>query len=349
MNKQYPYDVLVFNGRFQPFHNAHFKTIEDALKVSRYVLISIGSANQPRTIKNPWTAEERMKMIFGCFSEEDLPRIMVHSLQDNLYNEQQWIISMQRAVERMVSSVALTKPKIGITGHYKDDSSYYLRLFPQWEYVPSQRMPDIDSTFIRDHLFGHQGIPIPGNFPLPYFVYQFLTNFCQQQKEAFQTLVKEWEYIKQYREQWSSVPFPPTFVVVDAVVIMSGHILLVRRRIEPGKNLWAFPGGFVNNKERLLNAMLRELKEETRIGLSVSVLEKSVVDVRTFDHPERSLRGRTITHAHLLRPPDGQLPRVKGGDDAKDVKWTALSAFEDMASQMFEDHHSIGSYFIGTL
>ncbi len=48
------YDNLVFIGRFEPFHNAHQTIIRNALKLSRKVIVLVGSTGKPRTIKNPW-------------------------------------------------------------------------------------------------------------------------------------------------------------------------------------------------------------------------------------------------------------------------------------------------------
>ena len=50
------YDTLVFIGRFQPVHNAHLEIIRRATTLARQVVIIVGSANQPRTYKNPFTS-----------------------------------------------------------------------------------------------------------------------------------------------------------------------------------------------------------------------------------------------------------------------------------------------------
>ena len=49
----YKYDLAVFIGRFQPFHNGHMKVVETALQQSAQVLILTGSSYQPRTPRNP--------------------------------------------------------------------------------------------------------------------------------------------------------------------------------------------------------------------------------------------------------------------------------------------------------
>ena len=63
-NKHYKY--LVFIGRFQPFHNGHKAVIDEALKRSDKVIILIGSANLPRSLRNPFSVAERTAMIEGA-------------------------------------------------------------------------------------------------------------------------------------------------------------------------------------------------------------------------------------------------------------------------------------------
>ena len=61
MNKQY--DLAVYIGRFQPFHNGHLSVINKAEKLADKVLVLVGSANASPSIRNPFTYDERWEMI----------------------------------------------------------------------------------------------------------------------------------------------------------------------------------------------------------------------------------------------------------------------------------------------
>ena len=65
-------------------------------------------------------------------------------------------------------------------------------------------------------------------------------------------------------------------------------------------------------------------------------------------HPDRSLRGRTITHAFLIELDGGtgELARVKGSDDARKAKWFTLAEVEQMEEVLFEDHKHIISTLV---
>ena len=139
---------------------------------------------------------------------------------------------------------------------------------------------------------------------------------------------------------WAAAPYPPTFVTVDAVVVQSGHVLLVERRSNPGAGLYALPGGFVNQTETLLDACLRELREETRLKVPAPVLKGSIKNRRIFDAPYRSARGRTITEAFYIElEPASTLPKVRGSDDARHAFWQPLGQLDSL--RMFEDHFFI--------
>ena len=62
--------LTVYIGRFSPFHNGHAEVLLRALRLSQKVLVIIGSAKQPRRVKNPWTAPERGDIIMKWYLEE---------------------------------------------------------------------------------------------------------------------------------------------------------------------------------------------------------------------------------------------------------------------------------------
>ncbi len=72
-----------------------------------------------------------------------------------------------------------------------------------------------------------------------------------------------------------------------------------------------------------------------------------------FDHPHRSLRGRTITHAFCFVFPGGPLPAVSPDDDADGdgdgARWVPLAEFAEMPELLFDDHYDIGMYFLGRI
>jgi bifunctional NMN adenylyltransferase/nudix hydrolase len=121
----------------------------------------------------------------------------------------------------------------------------------------------------------------------------------------------------------------------------------VQRKAAPGEGLYALPGGFLNQKERIIDGMIRELTEETRIKVPDKVLIGSIKNQHVFDHPNRSQRGRTITHAFHIELPPGPLPKVKGSDDAKSAAWWRISDINARWDELFEDHGDIISYFVG--
>ena len=348
MERKFFYDFLVFIGRFQPFHKGHQFIVENALKQAKFLIIFCGSAHQPRSLRNPWLVEEREQMIRDCFSQTQNKRIIITPLIDVLYNDELWVRNVQQTVDGVVTSYYSQphlQPKIGLIGHAKDNSSYYLKLFPQWSSVKVENYQNISSTPIRQALFTSKDkFEFNHLSLLPEKVWVFLEKFYHSPDFAY--LLEEYKFIQKYKKAWELSPYAPTFVTVDAVVVQSGHILLVERKARPGKGQWALPGGFVHQEETLLQACLRELREETKLKVPEPVLKGSILAQEVFDDPYRSSRGRTITHAFYLElKPDTKLPKVKGGDDARNAFWLPLNQLE--STQLFEDHYFIIQKFLG--
>jgi bifunctional NMN adenylyltransferase/nudix hydrolase len=366
------YDVLVYVGRFQPFHNGHLKVIENALKRCNHLIILIGSAYSPRTIKNPFSYKERKQILKNISQKPNYKivlkssnnidsRVFIDAIEDSLYSNADWITRVYNSVNSRIKELGLIKPTIGLVGVKKDyETSEYINFFGSWDFVDvplyeSNNGKSIDSTKIRELYFsGHLEFV---KSVIPSFCFKFLQDF--QNTEDFKQLKQEYDDAIKYDHQFDSYPknYALNFLTVDAVVVQSGHVLLVKRGKSPGKGLWALPGGHVNANETLDQAVIRELREETKIKVPEKVLKGSIVYSKIFDHPSRSLRGRilrkngrTITNAYLIKLDDSQdLPNVVGSDDACKAWWFTFAEVKQMRDKLFEDHYDLILHMLGRI
>jgi 8-oxo-dGTP diphosphatase len=111
------------------------------------------------------------------------------------------------------------------------------------------------------------------------------------------------------------------------------EVLLIQRKNEPFKNMWALPGGFVDMEETLEHAVNRELEEET--GLKDIDLKQ----FHTAGNPGRDPRGRNITVVFYGFTDN---KKVKAGDDAENARWFSVSQLPELGF----DHKEIISMFL---
>ncbi|MEA3448507.1 MAG: NUDIX hydrolase [Bacteroidota bacterium] len=121
--------------------------------------------------------------------------------------------------------------------------------------------------------------------------------------------------------------YPRPMVTVDALVF-AGYgeerkVLLIRRKNPPFQGKWALPGGFVDMDEDLIDAVKRELQEET--GLELSGFRQ----LKAFGKPGRDPRGRNISVVFVNFLEDITPPTA--GDDADKAKWFKVSDLPDLA------------------
>lgn len=343
MDNDIPADVAVLIGRFQPFHNGHAALLTAALGGAPQVVVVLGSAFHARSAKNPYTWRERAAMIAHTLSETERSRVSFVAVRD-YYDDARWADEVRASV----AGAAPAAEHVALIAFFKDASSYYLNHFPDWRQLVVQDGPEIDATRVRRVLFEAEDVAVSLSVVaglLPMAVRQYLQAWSLL--PCYAALAQEHRAVEAYKASWRGAPHPPIFSTVDAVVKTADHVLLIRRNDFPGKGLWAIPGGFLEPRERLLHGAIRELVEETRLGVLVPSLVEALVAVAVFDHPDRSQRGRTITHAHYFDLKTEQLPAVEGADDAALARWVPLAQLPSMEEQFFEDHFHILDHFLG--
>ncbi|WP_348682388.1 bifunctional nicotinamide-nucleotide adenylyltransferase/Nudix hydroxylase [Acidovorax soli] len=337
-------DTAIYIGRFEPVHNGHMALLQRALDSARSVIVVMGSAWQARSPKNPFTCDERASMMLAALPAADRARVQVLPMRD-YYNEALWV----QAVRKGVARIAAADARIGLVGHFKDATSSYLSAFPGWELIHVERQGRIDATAIRDAYFG----ATPGTVraalndlaaQMPASTLDFLERFAQT--TDYPALQQEWRMLRGYREAWAAAPYPPVFVTVDAVLRCQNQVLLIRRAHAPGKGLRAVPGGFIEQRETVWQSCLRELAEETHCELPEARMRAALQSVAVFDHPDRSQRGRTITHAHYFDLGDAPFPAVRADDDAMQVEWVDIEKLAALEEEFFEDHFHMLDHFL---
>ena len=118
-------------------------------------------------------------------------------------------------------------------------------------------------------------------------------------------------------------------VAVDAIVFgyQNGKVfvLLIQQKFGTTENFWALPGGLVQNQESLIDAVKRELKEETNV--KVNYLEQ----LFTFgDDVNRDARNRVISVAYFALV-DSTKFNIKADTDAENVQWFPVNEIPKLA------------------
>jgi len=102
------------------------------------------------------------------------------------------------------------------------------------------------------------------------------------------------------------------------------HVLLVKRQHQPYRDMWAIPGGFLDDGESLEKAAYRLLQEEA------SLFDVHIEQLAVFGDLERDPRGRVISVTYLgVSPAGGSEPHA--GEGVSEVKWCALDAVPPLA------------------
>jgi len=104
-------------------------------------------------------------------------------------------------------------------------------------------------------------------------------------------------------------------LAVDIIIeYPDGDIVLVKRKYDPFKGLWAIPGGGVEVGETVEHAARREAREETGLKVRLTVLEG------IYSEPGRDPRGHVVSIVYRAEPVGGELMAASDAAEAKRVK-----------------------------
>jgi 8-oxo-dGTP diphosphatase len=120
---------------------------------------------------------------------------------------------------------------------------------------------------------------------------------------------------------------------VDAVIEdREGNVILIKRKYPPFKNFYALPGGFIEKGEKPIDALLREVKEETNLNIEV----KSKIGIYT--EKGRDPRGNIHSIAYKCTI-IGDISELRSGDDSKKVEIIPKEKLKDI--DLAFDHKKI--------
>lgn len=305
--------------RAQPLHAGHRDLIRKARLDCDRLIILIGSANSPRTIKNPFTFREREIEITTFleheYSDNRKNDIYTYPLNDYRYSNFNWLSDVNSIIEENKLN-----HDVILFGHFKEGNNY-LNWFPQYQFQNIDATYDVNATSIRN------------------------VWFTEARHKFHPDVLEDYDYFTKEKKLFAEYPFPDTlnFNCGDVVLECARHVLLIKRKFAPGRNTWALPGGFKNSNETFLECAIRELIEETNIDVSESILHDSIVGSELFDQPNRGCGlNRTTLAVHIrIRPnSDGTLPQVNGIDDASLAEWKPIASIMD-EMDLFDDHSHI--------
>ena len=356
-----PVRIGVFISRMQPLHMGHLSVLQTMSQECDHMVLCIGSANKARSVKNPFLVHEREAMLASVISHPEAQlngdtSASIVRLPDFTYNNEMWLETTQQKVQHEIDHYMDCehdedkKYNICLYGHDQGNDTKYLHQFPQWHKRLTEKEFSFHAKDIRHSLFfdrtGKDIRPMlaPG-------VADFIDRFIDESngEEVMDSLIEEAELVKKIQSDKTNYTYPIIDQTVDAVVVCNGHVLMVTRGINPGKGQLALPGGYLGEYEDIPDAIIRELKEETKINLDKRLLSNILNDERIvqFSAPGRSVRGRVITSCGLIHLQLEDLPKVKGSDDAKGAQWVPLHELDSLSTNIFEDHYCIIRCMLG--
>lgn len=338
--------------RAHPLHYGHLHLIRHGLEQAGHVLVALADAHQARTPRTPFTLAERQAVLVQSLSDAERARVHIVPLRNHPTRAQRES-SLQRHAQALLHTLGWpddSPVRLLECAAHADDPQALQPVGWTRHTVPTGA--PVRSEPLLDAWFDAAPAPTEPTWQA------LATDLPEASLAAMRALTAspiyleladEWRMLRDYRQAWSSAPYPPVFVTVDTVITCGGRVLLIERGQAPGRGLLAVPGGFLDARDSTWQSALRELLEETGLCLSAPDAAARLRGQQVFDHPDRSQRGRTVTHAFHIDLGEQSVPRVEAADDARAAQWVALSELAALEDRFHDDHFHMLNHFLHLL
>jgi len=329
----------VFIGRFAPYHLGHEFIVNLMREECDAQLIIVGSKDQARNLRTPFTVAERTLM---------LPTdVEVATVRDYPYpfKNPKWIAAIKTIVANAAKQFKNVDTEVVIYGAEKDRlTSAYLHFFPEWTLrtiKDTDGLPQLSGTIIREIMFGstYMGTNLT-DAACTLLIQAFLPKQSYDivkilPSTAYDDLKEGYHNSIINRKMYGAGPF----IATDILLRHQNTVCLIQRKTPPGAGNWAMPGGYLENDLTLADNALKELKEETAVELENPA--EYLVEQRAYDFVYRSNPTRIVCHAFYFDVSRIARPLICPGDDAANAQWTELKYLANMQPYMHDDHFHI--------
>ena len=115
---------------------------------------------------------------------------------------------------------------------------------------------------------------------------------------------------------------------VGGLLLYRNMILLIKRKYDPGANLWSIPGGHLKLGETCQEGAVREFEEETTVKGKAGELA-GLVDTLIFDEDNKLKYHYVLINYYIIIDDDRfgedkEIPQLKAQSDAVDIKFVSL-------------------------
>jgi bifunctional NMN adenylyltransferase/nudix hydrolase len=358
--REYTYRAGLLLGRFQLVTKGHLADAVAMGDASETCYIGIGSVNQSRDTRNSWTFEERCEMWRAALPADMLPRVRFFG-QEDLGNGFRWASAIENRMDRAMREDGIDPEtaSVGLFGHRKDSTSFYLDDFPSYIFENLPNFEGINASDVRDEylrlgdadfFLWRDGAAdkVPGGVLDWLEAFRSTPEYARLAEEARRDDAAMAPWTRRLSPDGPGLPHDVIFNDACAVVVQGNRVLMHKRRSYPGKDLWALPEARLTQREDPVDAAIRIAIVSTGVDLSETRMRKAHRDTWFRSDAYRTTRGRTITFpsAFLLTPtPRGRtpeerrrsmaLPRLRASDD---VGFFTFDEVRRMRSSIHADH-----------